>query len=531
MSKRIASGVTLERDVPVLISDGVQLMANVFRAFPSSRSPVVMSVTPYGKDTLPDRRGMLLMRLAGAQFGHLDCSAWTGFEAPDPLFWVRAGYAVVQADVRGMHKSEGRASVLSDRDAQDYCELIEWAARQPWSTGVVGLLGVSYLAMLQWRVAALQPSPLRAICPWEGVTDPLRELGYQDGVPETGFVGVWWRFRMQPGHNKRFPMNEHFPADRDQHPFDDAYWEAKRPALEYTQVPALVCASWSDHGLHTRGSLEGFERIASPQKWLYTHGGRKWETFYSSEARETQRRFFDYFLKGEANGWEATPHVRLAVRRSREVCDIRAATQWPLPEVRYVPLYLDAVTEKLMPELPVSEGMVQYDPRGGARDRASFVYRFEQETELTGSMTLALWVSTSEGDDLDLFVLLRKFDATGKEVFFYGYNGFANDGVAKGWLRVSHRELDPERSRPGRPWHTHRLRQPVQPDEVVPVEIEVLASSTHFEAGTRLCVEVLGHDAARYPAFKHGRNINRGTHTIHTGGQYPSLLLTPFITQ
>jgi predicted acyl esterase len=113
MSKRITTDVTLERDVPVPMSDGVQLMANVFRAFPSSRSPVVMSVTPYGKDTLPDRRGMLLMRLAGTRFGQLDCSAWTGFEAPDPLFWVRAGYAVVQADVRGMHKSEGRAGNLA----------------------------------------------------------------------------------------------------------------------------------------------------------------------------------------------------------------------------------------------------------------------------------------------------------------------------------------------------------------------------------------------------------------------------------
>ena len=165
----------------------------------------------------------------------------------------------------------------------------------------------------------------RAICPWEGVTDLLRELGYQDGVPETGFVGVWWRFRMEPGHNKRFPMSENFPADRDQHPLNDAYWEAKRPALEQIQVPALVCASWSDHGLHTRGSLEGFERIASPQKWLYTHGGRKWETFYAPEAREVQRRFFDHFLKGEPNGWEATPRVRLAVRRSREVCDVRTS--------------------------------------------------------------------------------------------------------------------------------------------------------------------------------------------------------------
>ena len=531
MSKRIASDVTLERDIPVPMSDGVQLMANVFRSFPPRHSPVLMSVTPYGKDTLPDRRGMLLMRLAGAQFGHLDCSTWTGFEAPDPLFWVRAGYAVVQADVRGMHKSEGQAGMLSHRDAQDYYELIEWAASQSWSTGTVGLLGVSYLAMSQWCVAALHPPSLRAICPWEGVTDLLRELGYQDGVPETGFVGVWWRFRMKPGHNKRFPMAEDFPTDRDQHPFDDAYWEAKRPMLEHIRVPALVCASWSDHGLHTRGSLIGFERIASPQKWLYTHGGRKWETFYSPEVREMQRCFFDYFLKGEPNGWETTRSVRLAVRRSRSVSDECFASAWPLPDVKYVPLYLYATAGRLSDALPENPGMIQYDPHGGPRDRASFVYRFEQETELTGSMTLSLWVSTSEGDDMDLFVLLRKFDATGKEIFFYGYNGFPHDGVAKGWLRVSHREIDPERSRPGRPWHTHRQRQPVQPNEVVPVEIEVLASSTHFEVGTQLRVEVLGHDAARYPAFAHGRSVNRGTHAIHTGGRYPSVLLAPFVTR
>ena len=96
---------------------------------------------------------------------------------------------------------------------------------------------------------------------------------------------------------------------------------------------------------------------------------------------------------------------------------------------------------------------------------------------------------------------------------------------------MSQRALDPERSRPGRPWHTHRQRQAVQPDEVVPVESEVLASRTHFEAGTRLCLEVLGHDAARYPAFSHGPSVKRGTHAIHTGGRYSSALLTPFVTR
>lgn len=360
-----------------------------------------------------------------------------------------------------MHRSEGQASVLSDRDAQDYYELIEWASGQPWSTGAVGLLGVSYLAMSQWRVAALQPPALKAICPWEGVTDPLRELGYQDGVPETGFIDIWWRFRMETGQNRRFPMQENFPLCRDRHPFDGAYWEARRPHLERITVPALVCASWSDHGLHTRGSLEGFERIASANKWLYTHGGRKWECFYSSEARELQRHFFDRYVKNEHNGWEETPCVRLAVRYARKTCAVRAAPAWPLPEVKYIPLYLDAVSATLAASPPAYEGIVRYDSRGGTHDRARFVYRFEQETELTGSMTLSLWVSTSEGDDLDLFVLLRKLDARGKEVFFYGYNGYAHDGVAKGWLRASHRALDPARSRQGRPWHTHLQRQPV----------------------------------------------------------------------
>src|SRR5258708_23292183 len=120
MPRRIASDVTLERDVRIPMSDGVQLMANVFRSFPPRRSPVLMSVTPYGKDTLPDRWGLLLMRLSGTRFGHLDCSAWTGFEAPDPLFWVRAGYAVLQAEFRGRLKTDGHASVLSPRDTRNY---------------------------------------------------------------------------------------------------------------------------------------------------------------------------------------------------------------------------------------------------------------------------------------------------------------------------------------------------------------------------------------------------------------------------
>jgi predicted acyl esterase len=527
-SIRAERDMTLLRDVEVHMRDGVRLMANVFRPAVERPCPVVMSVTPYGKDVLPDWIGTTLMRLSGVRFGHLACSRWTGFEAPDPLFWTRAGFAVVQADVRGMHKSEGHAGVLTDQDAQDYYDVIEWAARQPWSSGAVGLAGVSYLCMSQWRVAALRPPSLKAMIPWEGVTDLLREFAYQDGVPETRFLPTWWRFRMKRGRNAHFAMAEEFPQERDQHPLDDDWWAGKRPRLEAIEVPALVCASWSDHGLHTRGSFEGFERIASPAKWLFTHGRRKWETFYSAEARDLQRGFFDHFLKGENNGWDRTPRVRLEVRKTRDDYVVRSEASWPLRASAYTPLFLDAATEALGCQPVSGAAAARYRSTGtGARDRAWFVHRFTSSTELAGSMTLKLWVSTSDGDDLDLFVVLHKLSAGGDEVFFYGFNGFEKDAVAKGWLRVSHRDIEALRSRPGRPWHTHRRYQPLTPGEIVPVEIEILPSSTLFESGSSLAVEVLGHDAARYPAFGHRKTVNRGYHSIHTGGRFDSHLLVP----
>jgi predicted acyl esterase len=304
--------------------DGAHLMVNVFRPAGERPSPVVMSVTLYCNDAMPDRVGMTFMRIAGVRFGRLQCSRWTGFEAPDPVFWTAAGYAVVQADVRGMHKSEGHAGVLTDGDALDYYDLIEWAARQPWASGAVGLLGVSYLAMSQWRVAALRPPALNAIVPWEGVTDLLREFGYQDGVPETGFISTWWRFRMKRGRNRRFRMAEDFPGN----------------------------------GTRIRSTM---------------HSGQ------------------------------------ISGRISR-----------------------------------------------GSTCRRSCA--------------------------------------------------------------------------PGRPWHAHRRRLPVKPGEIVTVEIEILPSATLFEAGSCLSVDVLGRDADRYPAFRHARTVNRGTHTIHTGGRFDSHLLAPIVS-
>jgi len=149
--------MVIERDLAVPMRDGVLLFANLFRPAADGSYPVIMSVTPYGKDKLPDRLATFFMRLSGVKFGKINCSRLTGFESPDPVYWVQQGYAVLQADVRGMHKSEGQAGVLRRQDAEDYYDLVEWAASQPWCTGRVGIVGVSYMAMSQWYEAALKP--------------------------------------------------------------------------------------------------------------------------------------------------------------------------------------------------------------------------------------------------------------------------------------------------------------------------------------------------------------------------------------
>jgi len=261
------------RDLAVPMPDGVSLMANIFRPEQDGRYPVVMSVSPYGKDALPEDYG--LFRALGINVGTFRISDYAAFEEPDPGFWVPHDYIVMHANARGMWNSEGNATWLSPRDAQDYYHLIEWAAAQPWSTGKIGLSGVSYLAMSQWAVAALNPPHLAAIMPWEGVTDQYREFAFHAGMRETGFVPMFYSRRVRSHRNRRFPLGEDLLVEIRQHPLDDAYWASKRPELASIRVPALVCASWSDQGLHTRGSLEGFRHISSTQKWLYTHGRGK----------------------------------------------------------------------------------------------------------------------------------------------------------------------------------------------------------------------------------------------------------------
>ena len=142
------------------------------------------------------------------------------------------------------------------------------------------MTGVSYLAAIQYLVAPLQPPALAALNPWEGFSDWYREFAYHGGIPETGFLP-------RASDNIRFSLNrtEDTWANVQAHPLIDDYWRSKEVDLEAIETPTYVVASWSDQGLHLRGTLEAYRRIGAREKWLEVHGQKKWAHYYRPESR------------------------------------------------------------------------------------------------------------------------------------------------------------------------------------------------------------------------------------------------------
>ncbi|MFZ1993729.1 MAG: CocE/NonD family hydrolase [Solirubrobacteraceae bacterium] len=515
-------GMVIEYDASVPMRDGIEIYADVYRPGGDEPVPVIVAWGPYGKHA-PVKYDLFPDHGVAAEW----VSRHAGFEAPDPLYWTRHGYAVINADPRGMWNSPGDATFYSAQEARDVYDLIEWAGTRLWSTGKVGMSGVSYLAITQWRVAAEHPPHLAAINPWEGLSDRYREMSYHGGIPEDRF-GPMWRTRRVPYSTGRVEDTVTMYAE---HPLFDAYWESKTPDLDSVRVPAFVVASWSDQGLHTRGTIEGFRRIGSEHKWLLVHGRKKWQFYYQPENVELLREFFDRFLRGQSTGVDSWPRVRVEVRERFYVGHGLEGRNWPLTGTDYRRLYLDASTGQLSGTAGGAEAEVRYDAKTG---RAEFGHRFAADTDLVGPMWLRLWVQSDGSDDMDLFVAVQKLDQAGEIVPFSFFNSLQDGPVALGWLRASHRERDDTRSSPGQPWHPHRREQRLAPDEVVAVDIEIWPSGTRFRAGEELRLIIQGRDIYTYPPgvvnVGHSQTRNRGDHIIHAGGRYNSHLVIPVVS-
>jgi uncharacterized protein len=557
----------VEKDVPIPLTDGHFLYCNVFRPNRDGVFPPIVVFTPYGKDSDVavdfKRYWDFVLRDHPEVLRDGSTGKYLTWEVPDPERWVPAGYAVVVVDARGTGKSPGFYEMMAPLQSREYYDAIEWAGTRPWSNGKVGLLGVSYLAIKQWQVAALQPPHLAAMIPWEGMFDHYRDLYRHGGIYSSFFLKLLWDTQIATNQNGNAtsPYRDRFTGEVStgdainpgvlagnranvyeaglHHPFDDAYFKLRTPVAGRIEVPFLSAGNWGGLGLHLRGNVEAFETAASEQKWLEMHTDTHFASMYLPEAVALQMRFFDHFLKGENNGWDKEPPLILTIRDPRGFLR-RSEKEWPLARTQWTRYYLDADDSALSPHIPAKPAKLAYDALG---DGLTFrTGPFEKDTEFTGPVAAKLFVSTSTAD-MDVFVTLRLFAPDQSEVTFVGAND-PRAPVSQGWLRLSHRKIDPTRSRPYKPFHPHDELQPVSPNEIYQADIEIWPTSIVVPAGYRLAVTIGGKDFERTDAqglmkgsgiFLHDDPADRpkdvfgGEYTIYSGGDRASYLLMPVI--
>ena len=315
--------------------------------------------------------------------------------------------------------------------------------------------------------------------------------------------------------------------------------------------------NWTGFGLHLRGNTEAFMRAASKHKKLRIHTGSHVHPFYREEARQDQMRFFDYWLKGIDNGVMNEPPIKLAIRHGADKVEWRTEHEWPLARTQWTKLYFDLAppaegaagnSARLVEENPNEVSSRTYAASslgsmgstsaassqvmgGGIKPGMGIALEtppLAQDLEVTGPLAATFWVSSSS-EDMDLFLTLRNFDADGNEVLETGQQGTPVP-VAKGWLRVSHRELDPELTLPYRPYHKHQRRLFLKPGEIVKVDVEIWPTSMVFKKGNRIRLDLQPRDGVGSQGYLHYHaDHNTGTNTLYAGGERKSYLLLPVI--
>ncbi|KAI1130639.1 acyl esterase [Nemania abortiva] len=507
-----------EQNATIELQSGKGLVrCNIYRpkgSGPDCKVPVIATYGPYGKDTFyGDFHAKSFEEVNPAQK-----SAHSAWETPDPAFWTRHGYAVVRADEIGIGQSPGRLDTMSRNTSEAFFDVIEWAAAQPWSNGKVGLLGVSYYAGSQWRVAAMKPKGLAAMVPWEGMSDYYRDRCRHGGILSNNFIDFWWNRQVVSNQYGR-PCDEEIitnektngvgpmrpksapeslegtlsaeerawnrqdqTVDNRRHRFrDEEYYASKEYDMGDIDVPLLSVANWGGITLHLRGNIEGFVHAGSEQKWLRTITGRHDLPFYYREEVEIQRSFLDAFLKNEDRaGWKKghVPRVSLVLRQG-DVSFNNAAVErpyprrpekeWPIARTIWKKYYLTP-RKTLISDIdeawisPQREKLT-YEALGSLENPQLIQFSsvaFRDRTEITGNIVVHLCVSATPEpggptpSDIDLFVTLRHISPKGTEIF---YTGTAGDPVplTKGWLRVSLRKVDKEhpKHREYLPWRQY----------------------------------------------------------------------------
>ncbi|PPJ52986.1 hypothetical protein CBER1_11097 [Cercospora berteroae] len=341
----------------------------------------------------------------------------------------------------------------------------------------------------------------------------------------------------------------------DQYPLWNDYWEDKKPKLRNITVPMYATASYST-GLHTEGSLRGFQLASSTEKWLRWTTTQEWHDIYQKENIDDLQKFVDKYMKGIDNGWEKTPRIRQSMLGyNRPSVVNRPATEYPPTDFRHETLYLDAATGALTEAQVSEEANSVYQADSSTDEGSFFTHKFHEYTELCGISKVKLFMSTDDHNDMgsqqycpaaikhsisylqDVYVVLRKLDKTGTPLWHQNIpmkdlppgtqpSDIPNGNVWRyvgpsGRLRASHREVIPEElpnlstaeyndlMGPAYVYHPHTSEQKLAKGEIVELEMSLWPGGIVFDAGEAMRLEVKGGQPI-LPEFEGLERVWRG---------------------
>ncbi|OCL09555.1 alpha/beta-hydrolase [Glonium stellatum] len=483
-SKPIPCDIHASHDVGIKVRDGSTLYCDIYRPANAVRQvPVIVAWSLFGK------------KYNGISIPNEVLSGLEKFEGPDPAEIVPRGFAIVNVDARGSGDSEGFVGIMESQEAEDGYDVIEALAKIPWCNGSVGLAGNSHLAIAQRFTAALQPPSLKAIAPWEACGDLYREQFVRGGIFDSGLFNFIVKHNIQ-GHGgveDFHEMHQRYPKA------DSAYWKDKRQNISNIKITVYIIASYTS-SVHIMGSIRGYPEVDTPHKWPRICPWQEWYDIWNCKQSANElASFFDRFLNGTQNEWENTPRVRTTYLRFSDD-----------------PIFNVEEDDYPIPPPPSETAVVSYNSEKYL-ECASFTYTFLNKARLAGLPKAVVYMSCPDSNDMDVYVLLRKADRTGKALVNLNipWSSMADQGASPdrieeitpqcmntlmfhvgslGILRASRRNIDPSRSiHENYPFHPHDRDEYVTPGAVVKLEIGIWAMGVEYEAGEGIRAEVHGN--------------------------------------
>jgi hypothetical protein len=531
--------------VPVPMRDGVRLSANVFLASEHARVPAILVRTPYGK---------------GADI------------RPDYLAFVEHGYAVVVQDVRGRYESEGAFQPLT-QEVHDGDDTLNWVARQPWCDGKIGMMGGSYVGIVQWKAALANNPHLKAIFPVVSGYDDYRDRYYSTGGAfKLGYRLEWMAENLRaPGYHQDFgqfvlhlpvrsadlaALGWTSPMYREvmEHPAFDAFWRAisTKEQIEGVRVPVFSVGGWYDN--YVQSDLEAF--AASRKRsgvnrilvgpWAHNMSAPFENVGFGPDAsvpvRALQLEWFDQWLMGKDSPLLSKPPVKIFVMGSNHWREEQA---WPPAEARPKTLYLasagranslagdgalgDQVARRPSPDQFVFDPYAPVPTRGGAvccnpkvfpwgpLDQRPVEQRKDVLVYTTGPLKRDLEAIGGVQAVLYVSSSARDTDFTAKlvDVFPGGDARILTDGMLR--LRYRNSLEKPELATPG---------------EIYRVTVDAGVTGNVFLKGHRIRLEVSSSNFPRFDrnantggAVEQAANLVKASQTVYHDSAHPSCLV------